>query len=80
MKSGDRHAPDATDPCGASCVDGSEVRTPKEDRCRMIAEAAYLRALERNFAPGGEIDDWLQAEREIDAKFPHLSGNFISRP
>lgn len=51
-----------------------------EQRCRMIAEAAYLRALERNFAPGGEIDDWLQAEREIDAKFPHLSGNFISRP
>jgi hypothetical protein len=41
----------------------------------MIAEAAYFRALERNFAPGMEIDDWLEAEREIDSAFPRPPGN-----
>lgn len=32
----------------------------------MIAEAAYLRAERRAFAPGHELDDWLQAERDIE--------------
>jgi len=30
-----------------------------------IAEAAYFCAERRGFAPGHEIDDWLQAERGI---------------
>jgi hypothetical protein len=33
----------------------------------MIAEAAYLRAERRGFFPGSEVDDWLAAEREVDA-------------
>lgn len=37
-----------------------------EERCRLIAEAAYYRAQARGFAPGQEIEDWLQAEAEID--------------
>jgi hypothetical protein len=37
-------------------------------RRAMIAEAAYYRAERRAFAPGHEIEDWLQAEREIDAE------------
>jgi len=32
----------------------------------MIAEAAYFRAEKRGFALGGELDDWLAAESEID--------------
>ncbi|MCE9576744.1 MAG: DUF2934 domain-containing protein [Deltaproteobacteria bacterium] len=36
-------------------------------RERLIAERAYLRAEQRGFAPGGEVEDWLAAEREIDA-------------
>jgi len=31
-----------------------------------IAEAAYFCAERRGFAPGHEIDDWLQAERGIE--------------
>lgn len=31
----------------------------------MIAEAAYFRSEHRGFAGGGEMDDWLEAEREI---------------
>jgi hypothetical protein len=33
----------------------------------MIAEAAYLRAERRGFAPGYEAEDWLAAEAEVDA-------------
>jgi hypothetical protein len=33
----------------------------------QIAEAAYYKALARGFAPGGELDDWLAAERELGA-------------
>ncbi len=32
---------------------------------QLVAEAAYLRAVSRNFAPGHELDDWLAAEREV---------------
>jgi hypothetical protein len=37
-----------------------------EERYRMIAEAAYHRAERRHFTPGGELDDWVAAEVEID--------------
>ncbi|HVP32705.1 MAG TPA: DUF2934 domain-containing protein [Steroidobacteraceae bacterium] len=33
----------------------------------MIAEAAYLRAERRGFAPGHETEDWLAAEKEVEA-------------
>lgn len=37
------------------------------DRRRaLIARAAYFRAEKRGFAPGGEAQDWLEAEHEID--------------
>ena len=32
----------------------------------MIAEAAYYIAERRGFEPGAELDDWLDAESEID--------------
>ena len=38
-----------------------------ESRETRIARAAYRKAEQRGFAPGGELDDWLTAEREIDA-------------
>jgi len=40
-----------------------------EARYRWIAQAAYLRAEKRGFAPGGEIDDWLAAEAEFVAAY-----------
>jgi hypothetical protein len=40
--------------------------TPEERRA-MIAEKAYLLAEARGFAPGGETEDWLRAETEVDA-------------
>jgi DUF2934 family protein len=38
-------------------------------RHRMISEAAYYRAERRGFAPGGEVQDWCEAESSIDDSF-----------
>ena len=45
--------------------EGAATFSPEERR-RMIAEAAYFRAERRGFATGSEVDDWIQAETEID--------------
>lgn len=39
-----------------------------EDLSRMIATAAYYLAAARNFMPGHELDDWLEAERSVRAQ------------
>jgi len=41
---------------------------PPADPARRarIAIAAYYRAERRSFAPGRELEDWLEAEREFD--------------
>ena len=39
-----------------------------EDVGTMIATAAYYLAAARNFSPGHELDDWLEAERAIHAR------------
>ena len=38
----------------------------EEERRRMIAEAAYLRAQQRGFEGGDPVADWLVAETEIN--------------
>lgn len=40
------------------------------DLAEHIAVAAYYKAQARGFAPGSELDDWLQAESE----FGHRAG------
>lgn len=44
------------------------VQLPPVDMTAMIETAAYYLAAERNFAPGHEIDDWLEAERRVHSK------------
>ncbi len=43
--------------------------TPETSQTRWsrIARRAYELAQHRGFAPGAELSDWLQAEKEIDA-------------
>jgi len=36
-------------------------------RQMMIAEAAYYLAEKRGFVPGGELQDWIDAEAQIEA-------------
>src|SRR5262245_16378982 len=40
------------------------------DLAERIASRAYELARLRGFSPGHEVDDWLQAEREIEAGEP----------
>ena len=47
---------------------GPRARLPLQARHREVAEAAYFLSQARGFAPGRELDDWLAAEREIDAR------------
>ena len=49
-------------------MSGTETpeRFPEEQRQKMIAEAAYLRAKARGFKGGDAMTDWLEAEQEID--------------
>ncbi len=35
-------------------------------REKLVSEAAYFRAERRDFSPGGELEDWIAAEREVD--------------
>lgn len=42
-------------------------------REQQIAHLAYEKAEARGFVPGHEMDDWLEAEAEIDGDYaPHL--------
>lgn len=43
------------------------ITVSADARRAMIAQAAYLRAERRGFAPGGEVEDWVAAETEVDA-------------
>ncbi len=38
----------------------------EHDKYASIAESAYYKAEARGFAPGYEMQDWLEAETEID--------------
>lgn len=46
---------------------GDELRV--EARQKLIEEAAYRRALSRNFEGNAQLDDWLEAEAEVNEKF-----------
>jgi hypothetical protein len=49
-------------------ITASSTPTVTEDQRRgMIALSAYLRAERRGFSPEGEAEDWLAAEKEVDA-------------
>lgn len=43
----------------------SRTRIGPTERRSLIAQAAFYRAERRGFAPGGELQDWLEAEAEI---------------
>lgn len=43
-----------------------EARHNATERRRLIAERAYLIAERRGFEPGHAVDDWLEAEKQID--------------
>jgi hypothetical protein len=44
---------------------GSSPALSAQERERRVAQAAYFRAEKRGFAPGGELQDWVEAEAEV---------------
>lgn len=50
-------------------AEAADVSVRESDARRMlIAEVAYFRAERRGFAPGSELEDWLEAEAEVLAR------------
>jgi hypothetical protein len=45
----------------------------EEGKRRLIADLAYLSAERRGFSPGYELDDWLQAEQEVEASLEAIA-------
>jgi Protein of unknown function (DUF2934) len=45
-----------------------ELANHSHDRDERIAQRAYWHASQRGFEAGHELEDWLQAEKEIDAE------------
>jgi hypothetical protein len=43
----------------------AQIEARKSEHHARIAAAAYLRAMQRGFEPGHELEDWLAAEAEI---------------
>jgi hypothetical protein len=56
----------ATDPALHFGTDDDEAKR------RQIAEIAYFAAERRGFSPGYELDDWLQAEQEVETSLEAL--------
>jgi hypothetical protein len=63
----------ATNPTQAVIAAKAVPVVSADERRSLIARAAYLRGESRGFPPGGEAEDWLAAEKEVDAL---LSGGY----
>ena len=64
----DRPAPPRKTPGKAAASTARPAASPAvapDELRKLIAEAAYFRAKNRGFAPGYEIEDWVQAEAEV---------------
>lgn len=61
--------------------DTPQIRTPEretsasfqpqlspEEVYRLIQESAYFKAKARGFAPGHEVQDWIEAEQEVRSR------------
>jgi hypothetical protein len=64
-----RTAPDAPSSdviqTGASSTPSSRPDLSPEEVYRLIQETAYYKAKARGFAPGHEVQDWIEAEAEV---------------
>lgn len=59
----------------APFAEGAHDAIDSDLRQRLISENAYRRYVERDYADGYDVEDWLQAEAEVD----HLLLNPPSR-
>lgn len=52
-------------PAAAPEVEVVAMHSAADQLAGLIATTAYYIAAERNFAPGQELEDWLEAERRV---------------
>lgn len=55
-------------PAGSLCMQSYRSPHNLEERIACIAEAAYFISIRRGFSHGHELEDWLTAENEVDAR------------
>lgn len=55
-------------PVNVATLARAQVAAQHAVRHALIERVAYFLAERRGFAPGYELDDWLAAEAEVDAK------------
>lgn len=60
-------------------AEGTQDVLDPDLRHRMISEAAFHRYTQRGYAEGYDIDDWLQAEAEVDHLLLNRAGSEGSR-
>ena len=62
-----RAAPDTPSlrPADGSARGNTGAKLSPEDVYKLIQESAYFKAKERGFAPGHEVQDWIEAEAEV---------------
>ncbi len=63
----DGDAPEAGRPASLPTIQPKDDPHTADARWQRTAIAAFYRAEARGFAPGGELEDWLAAERELNA-------------
>jgi hypothetical protein len=52
-------------PADGKASGNTAARLSPEDVYKLIQESAYFKAKERGFAPGHEVQDWIEAEAEV---------------
>ncbi len=63
-------------PIQSHVVDTSANNAPNHDEIRLRAYEIYL---ERAGLPGNDLDDWLQAERELTSAAPPKGNGFAMK-
>jgi len=61
----------------SSFSDKARAEVTADELRKLISDAAYYRAKRRGFAPGHELEDWIQAEAEVIGR---LGGRVIRAP
>ena len=62
-----RAAPDTPSlrPADGKASGNTGAKLSPEEVYRLIQESAYFKAKARGFAPGHEVQDWIEAEQEV---------------
>jgi hypothetical protein len=52
-------------PADGQASGNTQAKLSPEDVYKLIQESAYFKAKARGFAPGHEVQDWIEAEQEV---------------